>query len=146
MNLERVMKPVSAAAPLASAIAILSLTGCYYPYGYYPYGSYPGGTYYATVPGSATQQAVPVAPAGTATGPSTSDQQYAQGYTQPALVAAAPPPAYAVPAYPAYPYYQPYPVYAPYPAYPAYYGPALSIGFGFGYWGGHGGHGGHWHH
>jgi hypothetical protein len=143
MNLERVMKPVSAAAPLASAIAILSLAGCYYPYGYYPYGYYPGGTY-ATVPGSATQQAVPVAPAGTGMGPSTSDQQYAQGYTQPALVAAAPPPAYSVAAYPAYPYYQPYPVYAPYPAYPAYYGwPAVSIGFGF--WGGHGGFHGHHH-
>ncbi|TDN69438.1 hypothetical protein [Paraburkholderia sp. BL10I2N1] len=139
------MNPVSAAAPLAGALAMLSLTGCYYPYGYYPYGYYPGGAYYATVPESAAQHAVPVAPADTAMRPSTSAQQYAQGYTQPALVAEAPPPVYTVPAYPAYPYYQPYPVYAPYPAYPAYYGwPALSIGFGY-YWGGHGGFHGHHH-
>ena len=139
------MKPVSAAAPLASAIAVLSLAGCYYPYGYYPYGYYPSGAYYATVPDSATQQAVPVAPPGSVS--SQHSQQYPQDNSQPAMVAAAPPPVYGVPAYPAYPYYPPYPVYAPYPAYPAYYGwPAVSVGFGFGYWGGHGGHGGHWHH
>ena len=56
------MKPVPAAGRLASGIALLSLAGCYYPYGYYPYGYYPAGGYYATVPDSATQQAIPVAP------------------------------------------------------------------------------------
>jgi hypothetical protein len=144
------MKPVPAAGRLASGIAVLFLAGCYYPYGYYPYGYYPAGGYYATVPDSATQQAIPVTPSDANAPPSQSAQPMVQG-TDPMLVAAAPPvypaPGY-YPPYPAYPYYPPYPAYAPYP----YYGwPAVSIGFGYwggghyGYWGGHGGYGYHRH-
>ena len=42
---------------LGGAVCVLTLSGCYYPYGYYPGGYYP---YYATVPAAGTQQAVPV--------------------------------------------------------------------------------------
>ena len=44
---------------LTGAVCVLTLSGCYYPYGYYPGGYYP---YYATVPAGATQQDVQVGP------------------------------------------------------------------------------------
>ncbi len=127
---------------LGGAACVLTLSGCYYPYGYYPAGYYP---YYATVPAAATQQAVPVGPADSSAG----QQQVQPG--PPATYAVAAPPVYVAPVYPAY--YPP--VYPAYYGYPGWWGPSVSIGFGFGgYWGGHrgwGGHGGwggghgHWH-
>ncbi|CAE6710700.1 hypothetical protein [Paraburkholderia haematera] len=124
---------------LTSAVCVLTLSGCYYPYGYYPGGYYP---YYATVPAGATQQDVQVGP------PDSQAAQRAQNtqqYPPPAYAVAAAPPVYVAPAYPAY---YPPPVYPAYYGYPGWYGPSVSIGFGFGgYWGG--GHGwgghGHWH-
>ncbi|MEZ0605281.1 hypothetical protein ACAX43_24415 [Paraburkholderia sp. IW21] len=131
---------------LTGAACMLTLSGCYYPYGYYP-GYYP---YYATVPAAGAQREVPV---GTAGDPASQQQQQAQAAQQaqansqtlpPAYVVAQPPPVYVAPAYPAY---YPPPVYPAYYGYPGWYGPSVSIGFGFGgYWGrGHGGWGGHGH-
>ena len=121
---------------LGGVACVLTLSGCYYPYGYYPAGYYP---YYATVPAGATQQAVPVGPAD-----SSASQQQAQGAQAgpPPTYAVAAPPVYVAPAYPAY--YPP--VYPAYYGYPGWYGPSVSIGFGFGGdWGGRGGWGGHGH-
>lgn len=122
---------------LGGAIGILTLSGCYYPYGYYPAG-YPA--YYATVPSTATQQAVPAGQGD----PADAQQQQAQAAQQnaPTYAVAATPPVYMAPAYPAYypPVYPAYPAYYPYPA---YYGPSIAIGVG-GYWGGGWGHH-HWH-
>lgn len=133
---------------LAGVACVLTLSGCYYPYGYYP-GYYP---YYAygTVPANGVQQDVPV---GTAGDSATSQQQAqaqaaqqarANSQSQPATYAVAqPPPVYVAPAYPAY---YPPPVYPAYYGYPGWYGPSVSIGVGFGCcWGGHGGWGGHGH-
>ncbi|WP_434106699.1 hypothetical protein [Paraburkholderia caffeinilytica] len=130
----------------AGAVCVLTLSGCYYPYGYYP-GAYP---YYAygTVPATDVQREVPV---GTADDPATSQQQQAQASQQARANAQTQPPTYAVaqpPVYvaPAYPVYYPPPVYPAYYGYPGWYGPSVSIGFGFGgYWGGRGGWGGHGH-
>ncbi|WP_345811000.1 hypothetical protein AAGS40_09370 [Paraburkholderia sp. PREW-6R] len=146
-----------AALMLAGAACMLTLSGCYYPYGYYPAGYYP---YYATVPASGTQQAVQVGPADATGTPSAQgadsqqsaqqaqQAQQAQTYQQspPPAYAVAAPPVYVAPVYPAY-----YPAYPAYYGYPGWYGPSVSIGFGFGgYWGGHGGywggHGGGWGH
>ncbi|WP_341314972.1 hypothetical protein WN982_06770 [Paraburkholderia sp. IMGN_8] len=114
---------------LTGAVCVLTLSGCYYPYGYYPYGYYP---YYATVPAAAAQREVPVGTNGTT---AEADAQY----WPPAYVVAQPPPVYVAPVYPAY---YPPPVYPAYYGYPGWYGPSLSIGFGW--WGGHGGgHGRH---
>ncbi|WP_144145986.1 hypothetical protein [Paraburkholderia sp. BCC1884] len=147
---------------LSSAACVLALSGCYYPYGYYPGGYYP---YYATVPAGATQQAVPVGPGPADQYGAQQDPQQGQAQPQaqaqyqqaqpnpPATYAVAAPPVYAAPVYPAY---YPPPLYPAYYGYPGWYGPSVSIGFGFGgYWGGghggggwggggHGG-GGHWH-
>lgn len=139
---------------LTGAVCALTLSGCYYPYGYYPGGYYP---YYATVPANTTQQDVQVGPPDsqaaqlTQQQPSASAMQRAQSAQQNPpptyTVAAVPPPVYVAPAYPAY---YPPPVYPAYYGYPGWYGPSVSIGFGFGgYWGGGrgywgGGHG-HWH-
>ncbi len=128
---------------LAGAVGVLTLSGCYYPYGYYPAGYYPAGysPYYATVPANATQQAVPVGQGDPSAAP---QQQQAQAAQQipPATYAVAAPPVYAAPVYPAY-YPPPYPAYY---GYPGWYGPSVSIGFGFGgYCCGHGGWGGHGH-
>jgi hypothetical protein len=162
MYQESVMSPLSAITRFASAVAVLALSGCYYPYGYYPYG-YNG--YYATVPASATQTAVPLTASG----------EPAPAVDQRGQIPAPPPPSvttsgsYAVPSAPytstqqvyvpapapAYPAYYPYPAYPAYYGYPAYWGPSVSIGFA-GYWGGgccwgghwggyHGGWGGGWH-
>ena len=147
---------------LGGAVCMLTLSGCYYPYGYYP-GAY--SPYYATVPAGATQQDLGVAqndPAALQQQQQLQAQQAQQAQSQPraaqqvppatyATAVVPPPPVYVAPAYPAY--YAP-PVYPAYPAYyggyPGWYGPSVSIGFGFGgYWGGHGGWGGgghgHWH-
>lgn len=127
---------------LCSAVCVLTLSGCYYPYGYYPGGYYP---YYATVPAGAAQQEVQVGQAGSQ---GTQQQQQALAAQQNppptyAVAAVPPPPVYVAPAYPAY---YPPPVYPAYYGYPGWYGPSVSIGFGFGgYWGGHGGWGGHGH-
>jgi hypothetical protein len=128
---------------LGSAISVLSLAGCYYPYGYYPSGYYAPA--YVPPPATTTQQGAPADQANTAD----TQQQAAPAQAQTpvqvpnATYAVAAPPVYAAPVYPAY---YPPPVY-PYPAYPAYYGypywgPSVSIGIG-GYWGG--GWGRHWH-
>ncbi|MFM0212990.1 hypothetical protein PQQ96_36970 [Paraburkholderia sediminicola] len=132
---------------LTGAVCMLTLSGCYYPYGYYPGGYYP---YYATVPAGATQQDVQVGPPDSQAAQLTQQQysaqraQNAQQNPLPAYTVAAappPPPVYVAPAYPAY--YAPYPAYPAYYGYPGWYGPSVSIGFGFGgYWGG--GHGGYW--
>lgn len=136
---------------LAGAACALTLSGCYYPYGYYP-GYYP---YYAygTVPANGAQQDVPV---GTAGDSAISQQQQAQAAQQARANSQSEPPSYAVaqpppPVYvaPAYPVYYPPPVYPAYYGYgyPGWYGPSVSIGFGFGGhccgrgWGGRG----HWH-
>jgi hypothetical protein len=122
---------------LGGAVCVLSLSGCYYPYGYYPAGYYP---YYATVPATATQQEIPAGQADS----STAQQQQPETGQQspPPTYAVAAPPVYVAPAYPAY--YPP--VYPAYYGYPGWYGPSVSIGFGFGgYWGGHGGGHGHRH-
>ncbi|NPT54975.1 hypothetical protein [Paraburkholderia elongata] len=136
---------------LAGAVCVLTLSGCYYPYGYYPGGYYP---YYATVPAGATQQDMQVGPPDSQAAQQAQQQSSAQRAqnTQPyppTYAVAAPPPVYVAPAYPVY---YPPPVYPAYYGYPGWYGPSVSIGFGFGgYWGGgHGGHGGwgghgHWH-
>ncbi|CAE6751084.1 hypothetical protein R69927_02169 [Paraburkholderia domus] len=139
---------------LTGAVCVLTLSGCYYPYGYYPGGYYP---YYATVPAGAAQQDMQVGPPDLQAAQQAQQQssaqraQNAQQNPPPAYAVAAVPPVYAAPAYPAYPaYYPPYPAYPAYYGYPGWYGPSVSIGFGFGgYWGG--GHGywggghGHWH-
>ena len=68
------MGPFPTAMRAGSAIALLALSGCYYPYGYYP-GAYP---YYAygTVPANGAQQDVPVGTAGdSATRRSSSDDR-----------------------------------------------------------------------
>ena len=142
---------------LTGAVCMLTLSGCYYPYGYYPGGYYP---YYATVPAGATQQDMQVGPPDSQAAQQVQQQssaqraQNAQQNPLPAYTVAAvpPPPGYVAPAYPAYPaYYPPYPAYPAYYGYPGWYGPSVSIGFAFGgyccgghggYWGG--GHG-HWH-
>ena len=138
---------------LTGAVCMLTLSGCYYPYGYYPGGYYP---YYATVPAGATQQDMQVGPPDSQAAQQVQQQssaqraQNAQQNPLPAYTVAAvpPPPGYVAPAYPAYPaYYPPYPAYPAYYGYPGWYGPSVSIGFG-GYWGGHGGYWGghgHWH-
>ena len=125
------MNAITAVRPIAMALVMLTLSGCYYtgPYGY--------GPYYAPVPATVTQRALPVAPASPV--PSVSSAPAAP------TVPAAPPPAddYAqAPAYAA-PAYVPYPAY--YPAYyPGWYGPPVTIGLGFwGHWGG-GYRGGYW--
>jgi hypothetical protein len=121
-----------------SVLCVVTLSGCYYPYGYYPSGYYPAYySPYSTAPATAVQQGVPAGQTG-----STDAQQQQQQNAAPAY-AVAPPPVYVAPAYPAY---YPPPVYPAYPAYygyPGYYGPSVSIGIG-GYWGGGWGH--HWHH
>jgi hypothetical protein len=124
---------------LGGMVCAFTLSGCYYPYGYYPAGYYP---YYGAVPAAGTQQAVPMGQ-----DDSYATQQQAQGVQQspPPTYAVAAPPVYVAPA-PAYPVYYPPPVYPAYYGYPGWYGPSVSIGFGFGgYWGGHGGGGGHGH-
>jgi hypothetical protein len=136
---------------LTGAVCVLTLSGCYYPYGYYPGGYYP---YYATVPAGAAQQDVQVGPPDPQAAQQAQQQssaqraQDAQQNPPPAYTVAAVPPVYVAPPYPAYPaYYPPYPAYPAYYGYPGWYGPSVSIGVGFGgYWGGgHGGWGGHGH-
>jgi hypothetical protein len=135
---------------LLGAASVLTLSGCYYPYGYYPS--------YAAVPSAATQREVQVDQNGTPVAqsqqPLTPDQQaqaeaqyrqaqqaQASGYAG----TAAPAPVYVAPAYAAYPAYYPYPAYPAYYGYPGWWGgPSVSVGFGF--WGGHGGYGGHGYH
>ncbi|MFM0344534.1 hypothetical protein [Paraburkholderia sp. RL17-347-BIC-D] len=130
---------------LGGAVCVLTLSGCYYPYGYYPGGAYP---YYATVPAAGTQQAVPVGQddsSGAQQLQQQQQQQQAQTGQQgpPPTYAVAAPPVYVAPPYPAY---YPPPVYPAYYGYPGWYGPSVSIGFGFGgYCCGHGGWGGHGH-
>lgn len=151
------MSPLSATTRLAAAAMVLALSGCYYPYGYYPYGA---NGYYATVPASSTQTAVPVTANGEPVGalnqhdpipaPPPPSVTTSGSYSVPATSSAAavanqqvyvPAPA------PAYPAYYPYPAYPAYYGYgypyPAYWGPSVSIGFG-GYWGHGCCWGGHW--
>ncbi|ASV98736.1 hypothetical protein [Paraburkholderia aromaticivorans] len=126
---------------LGGVVCALTLSGCYYPYGYYPAGYYP---YYGTVPASATQQAVPLNQDGSYAAPQQQQAQVpADQQASPPTYAVAAPPVYVAPAYPVY---YPPPVYPAYYGYPGWYGPSVSIGFGFGgYWGGHGGGHGHGH-
>lgn len=131
---------------LGGMLCALSLSGCYYPYGYYPAGYYP---YYGAVPANATQQAVPIGQDTSAGDPQQQQQQQQQAQaaqqSPPPTYAVAAPPVYVAPP-PPYPVYYPPPVYPAYYGYPGWYGPSVSIGFGFGgYWGGHGGGGGHGH-
>jgi hypothetical protein len=140
------------ALALLGAACVLTLSGCYYPYGYYPGGYSP---YYATAPAGYAQQEMPVGQydangqppppmnpgqqprANAQTDPQVAQQTYA-------VAAPPPPPVYVAPAYPAYPAYYPPPVYPGYYGYPGWYGPSVSIGFGWGGgWGGHYGHGRH---
>jgi len=160
------MNPLSAAARASGVAVLFSLAGCYYVPGYYPSGYYSA---YPATPAIATQREAPVAPNGApaaaAPGAAPDDDAsdapqnlpadpnaYAQGQPVPPGVdaaapqayAAVPPPPppgyYAAPAYPAY-----YPAYPAYPAYyggPGWWGPSVSLRFG--YWGGwHGGWHGH---
>jgi hypothetical protein len=124
----------------AVALAVLSaaLSGCYYyvPYGYVPYG---------TVPAPADQQQYPFSVADTAaTGAVTSDAIASTNtYAAPAV------PVFFAPAYypVAYPYPYPYPYRYPYYGSPAWWGPSVSLSFG--YWGGccyGGGRYGYWGH
>ncbi|WGS48672.1 hypothetical protein LFL96_12855 [Paraburkholderia sp. D15] len=153
LSVLRVSRMSRAGVALGGAACVLTLSGCYYPYGYYPNGYYP---YYATVPAGTVQQDVQVGSGDPSMAqqpmpPQTSAQAQAQAAQQmpPATYATAavpPAPVYVAPAYPAY--YPPpaYPAYPAYYGYPGWYGPSVSIGFGFGgYWGGHGGWGGHGH-
>lgn len=121
---------------LGGTLCMLTLSGCYYPYGYYPSGYYPAYySTYATAPATAVQQDVPVGQTDPADAQQRAQQQ-AQVAQQPVYPVAAPP-VYVAPAYPAY---YPPPVYPAYPAYygyPGFYGPSVSIGIG-GYWGGGG--------
>lgn len=139
------VRPVLA---LLGAACVLTLSGCYYPYGYYPAGYSP---YYATAPAGYAQQEVPVGQYGPDNG--APPQQQANPNQQPranvqtgpdgqqtyAVAAPPPPPPVYAPAYAAYPAYYPAPVYPAYYGYPGWYGPSVSIGFGWG--GGHYGHG-----
>lgn len=125
---------------LAGAVCALTLSGCYYPYGYYP-GYYPG--YYATVPATSAQQEAPAGPgdpyAQQQQPPQSAQQAQANSQSAPPAYPPPPPPVYAAPAYYPPPYYPAYPAYYGY-GYPGWYGPSVSIGFG--YWCcGHGG----WH-
>lgn len=126
------MQPSPATARASGAVALLALSGCYYPYGYFPYG------YYPAAPAYATQREVPAQGYGLANG---ADAQNIPPASQGAAGYVAPAPMYVVPAY--YPaYYPPYPWYG----WPGWWVPSVS--FSFGYWGGGhghwGGHGGHW--
>lgn len=137
---------------LCGAAGAVVLSGCYYPYGYYP-GYYPA--YYATVPASAAQREVPVGAAGGVGTDPQAGQQAMQGQQgqhveqhpgssyPPATYVVAQPPVYVAPAYPAY---YPPPVYPPWYGYgyPGWYGPSVSIGFGW--WSGGHGHGHGYHH
>lgn len=131
------------AIAVGGALCVLTLSGCYYPYGYYPSGYYPA--YYSTyssVPATAAQQNAPVGQGDPADAQQPSQQQ-AQVQAAQATYPVAAPPVYVAPPYPAY---YPPPVYPAYPAYygyPGYYGPSVAIGIG-GYWGGGWGHH-HWH-
>jgi len=157
------MNPLDATMRTTRAVAALALSGvlsgCYYyaPYGYYPgygyYSGYPAG--YPAVPTAATQQEIPVGPNGTSDVPYDVAQSSAQTqFTMPANGAATPalPPGYydAAPVYAAAPAYYPvaYPVYPygyPYYGWPGWWGPSISLSFG--YWGGCcGGHYGYWGH
>src|SRR5690349_7678683 len=140
------MKPLDATLRAASAVAALALSGvlsgCYYyaPYGYYPgYGYYPA---YPAVPTAATQQEMPVGPGDPAQTQFTmpgdnASYPAAPGYDTTVAYAAAP--AYYPVAYPVYPYGYPY------YGWPGWWGPSISLSFG--YWGGCcGGHYGYWGH
>ncbi|TAL96566.1 MAG: hypothetical protein EPN73_09820 [Paraburkholderia sp.] len=133
------MKPVSIILRSAGAALLLTLSGCYYPYGYYPYGYG-----YSAVPLATTQQDVPVGQQPDQNGVYTQAPP-AQAQSNPASTGYVPPAYTAVPAY-----YPAYPAYPAYYGYPAWYGPSVAIGFGF--WGGccyRGGgyyHGGGYHH
>ena len=128
---------------LGGAVCVLTLSGCYYPYGYYPAGYYP---YYATVPATAY-------PAGSARRArrfiracnSNNCNNRRRRVSKARLRPMRSPPRLLMWRRP-YPAYYPPPVYPAYYGYPGWYAPSVSIGFGFGgYWGGHGGWGGHGH-
>lgn len=126
---------------LGGVVCALTLSGCYYPYGYYP-AYYP---YYGAVPANATQQAVPLSQDPSSAAQQQQQQAQSAQQSPPPTYAVAAPPVYVAPP-PPYPVYYPPPVYPAYYGYPGWYGPSVSIGFGFGgYWGGHGGGGGHGH-
>ena len=75
-----------------SVLCVVTLSGCYYPYGYYPSGYYPAYySPYSTAPATAVQQGVPAGQTG-----STDAQQQQQQNAAPAY-AVAPPPVYVAP-------------------------------------------------
>jgi hypothetical protein len=127
------MNPLDAKSRARGAVAMLALStalsGCYY-YVPYPYVAYPA------VPTTATQQQWPFTmPDAAASGSVISPYPYS------ALAA----PVFVEPAY--------YPVAYPYYDWPVWWGPSVSLGFGYWggccyHWGGHGywghGHGGGW--
>jgi len=137
------MKPFDATSRVRAAVVLLALStalsGCYYyvPYAYVPYSA---------VPTTETQQWPFTLPDAAASDSTVSPYPYS------ALAA----PVFVEPAY--------YPVAYPYYGWPAWWGPSVSLGFGYwggccygwgghgyrghgywghGYWGGHG-HGGGW--
>ncbi|CAB3767213.1 hypothetical protein [Paraburkholderia solisilvae] len=157
------MNPFPMAARVSVAAAVLALSGCYYvgpyPYGYYgaaPYPAYPA--YPGAAPSGATQrdpaleQTHPSGPGGPGPedeGPNANDDgagpppsAQSQAQAQAPVAGYAPPPVVVAPAYyPAYPaYYPPYYGYGYGYGYPGWWGPSVSLHFGFG------GHGGYHHH
>jgi hypothetical protein len=142
------MKPLDAASTARSAVEVAALaavlSGCYYyvPYGYAPYDEAPTGVtqeYPFTMSDAGASDAAPGATASTNT------------YVTPGAPVFVGPAYYPV-SYPAY-----YPVAYPHYGWPAWWGPSVSLRFGYwsgccygggrhGYWGqGHRGWGGHGH-
>jgi hypothetical protein len=129
------MKPLNATSRSGGAVAVLvlsaALSGCYYyvPYGYVPYGE---------VAAAAAPQQYPFSiPNVPATGAAASDA--------PASASTPPVPIFVAPSY--------YPVAYPYYGWPSWWGPSVSLSFG--YWGGccygggrygYGGQHGYWGH
>lgn len=151
---------------LAALGSMLALGGCYYPAPYAGYATpaVPSAATQREVPiepGTLlSRRTLPGAPPGAAArdgkrdaytdesrgdanGPAPTYEAQAPMYDMaPAPVYAVPPAPVYVP--PAYPGYYPYPAYPVYPAYyggPAWWGPSVSLGFGFRFGGG-----GHHHH
>jgi hypothetical protein len=165
----------AAARVSGAAVVALALSGCYYvgpyPYGYYGAAPYPSP--YATTgatpgaPGAAPgaiqgdangQYAVPAGPGdeaedadpnanaanGNGVPPPGAQSQQGPQVSPPAGVYAPAPVAVAPAYYPAYPAYYPPPYYGGY-GWPGWWGPGVSLNFGFGHYG-HYGHYGYHHH
>jgi hypothetical protein len=117
---EHVMSPLSAAVRVGGAAALLTLSGCYYPY---PYGYYG----YAAVPTDATQREVPAAPNGTTAQPAPPPRPPHPAQPVAPYPVPAPPPPYVAPAY--YPGY--YPAYPGWYGWPGWWGPPVTLRYGY---------------